>query len=289
MNRLLNEALQVFGLTHAEFIQQHENAVYRADEKYLLRIHRAADGLHVDHDPAQRRAELALLTHLADAGMNVQRPIAEATLSDGTQATLLTWLEGRSLTNDNLTEECCRDLGRMVSNLHRAAEGFQHPGTWRYDAALYLSMADELDGILGCRDILRVACAAVARRIGNGAHIVIHADLSPSNILLTPDGLVPIDFSLCGLGHPMLDLGIMIASLCSPAQMKAVCEGYGTVSMPELEAGFAAGLLGCFVLHPDWPKEPWFYNRLERWERQILRPVAEGRPIFNPDMTFMNA
>ena len=32
---LLTEALQVFGLTHAEFIQQHENAVYRADEKYL--------------------------------------------------------------------------------------------------------------------------------------------------------------------------------------------------------------------------------------------------------------
>ena len=77
MNALLQEALQALGLTRAEFIQQHENAVYRADEKYLLRIHKAAAGLHADHNPAPRQAELALLTHLADAGMNVQRPIAE--------------------------------------------------------------------------------------------------------------------------------------------------------------------------------------------------------------------
>lgn len=288
---MLTDALHAFGLDSAEavFLQHNENLTYRVEGRYLLRVHKAAEGVHVDHSPDIRRAEMAFLRHLADKGMNVQRPIAEAILPDGTMATLLTWLEGRSLTNDDLTEDCCRGLGRMVSNLHRAAEGFQHPGVRRYDAALYLRMADQLDGILGCRDIPQGACAAVARRIGNGARIVIHADLSPSNILLTPDGLVPIDFSLCGLGHPMLDLGIMLASLCSPAQMKAVCEGYGTVSPPELEAGFAAGLLGCFSLHPNWSKEPWFHERLERWERQILSPIAEGRPMFNPDMTFMNA
>ena len=93
MKALLSEAMTAFGLTSAKFIQQHENAVYRADEKYLLRIHKAAKGLQADHDPDKRRAELALLTHLADHGLPVQRPLAETTLSDGTQATLLTWLE----------------------------------------------------------------------------------------------------------------------------------------------------------------------------------------------------
>lgn len=288
MNALLREALQTFGLTQAEFIQQHENAVYRADNRYLLRIHRATEGLHVDHAPALRQAELALLTHLADAGMNVQRPIGEATLSDGTQATLLTWLEGHSLTNNELTEDVCRSLGRMVAQLHQAAAGFHHPDIRRYDAVLYFHMADKLDSILGHREIPRAACEAVAARIGQHADLAIHADLSPSNILLTPAGLAPIDFSLCGLGHPMLDLGILIASLSTPTQMKAVCKGYGIISQPELDAGFAAGLLGCFALHPDWPKESWFHERIDRWERQILLPVAQERPMFNPDMTFIN-
>lgn len=288
MNALLNEAMAAFGLQHAEFIQQHENAVYRADGRYLLRIHKAADGLQVDHDPDKRRAELAFLRHLAARGMLVQRPIGETVLADGTMATLLTWLEGRGLNNDDLTDAACRDLGKTISRLHRVSTGFTHYGIRRYDAAFYLRMADELDDILDRREIPRSACKAVARCIGGGAGIAIHADLSPSNILLTPDGLSPIDFSLCGLGHPMLDLGILIASLSTPAQMKAVCKGYGAFSMPELEAGFAAGLLGCFALHPDWPKEPWFHDRLDRWERQILSPVAEGRPMFAPDMTFIN-
>ena len=288
MNALLQEALQAFGLIRAEFIQQHENAVYRADAKYLLRIHKSAAGLHADHNPAPRQAELALLTHLARAGMNVQQPIAEVTLSDGTLATLLTWLEGRMLTNDDLTHANCRDLGRMVAHLHHAAAGFNHPGMRRYDAAFYLRIANELDGILDHRHIPRAACEAVARIFGQEGTIAIHADLSPSNILLTPTGLGPIDFSMCGLGHPMLDLGILIASLSTPVQMKAVCEGYGAISQPELEAGFAAGLLGCFALHPNWPKEPWFRDRIDRWERQILCPVAEGRPIFHHDMTFIN-
>lgn len=289
MNALLHEALQAFGLKHADFIQQHENAVYRVDEKYLLRIHKAAEGIHVQHDPAQHKAELALLTHLADAGMNVQRPIAEATLSDGTHVTLLTWLEGRTLTSDDLTDAACFDLGRLVSQLHRSAKGFPDLGMRHYDAAFYHRIADELDDVLGHREIPRAACEAVARCIGRGEMVAIHADLSPSNVLLTANGLAPIDFSLCGFGHPMLDLGILVASLSTPTQMKAVCEGYRAVSMPELEAGFAAGLLSCFALHPDWTKEPWFLDRLDRWERQILRPVAESRPMFAPDMTFMNA
>ena len=59
MNALLTEALHAFCLHDAEFIQQHENAVYRVDSQYLLRVHRAAEGLHVDHNLDMRRAELA--------------------------------------------------------------------------------------------------------------------------------------------------------------------------------------------------------------------------------------
>ena len=299
---LLNEALCAFGLHDAAFIQQHENAVYRADGQYLLRIHQAAEGLHVDHDPDMRRAELALLTHLADAGLNVQRPIAEATLSDGTQATLLTWLEGRSLTRNDMPIELLCQAGEMCFHLHEAARGFTHEGLRRYDAAHVHSLADAITA-MGVRHSLNaeeiaVTCAAarvIADRLAGASSefIAIHCDLSASNLLLTERGLAPIDFSLCGVGHPMHDLGILLGNIGSQAERRAIAEGYaaagGRIDLPLLDAGYTLGLLEALVFHADvWPKEDWFAPRLTRWVNEQLRPLAEGKPLLNEDMFLLN-
>ena len=302
MNPLLQEALQAFGLTHADFIQQHENAVYHADEKYLLRIHRAAAGIHVDHDPALRQAELALLTHLADAGMNVQRPLAEATLSDGTQTTLLTWLEGRHITEAEFAPDMQRQIGAMTARLHQAARGFQHESMRRYDAAHAARIADALQQMgerhhLNMEEIA-VACEA-ARVIEGRLHeassefIPIHCDLSRSNILQTEGGPVPIDFSLCGVGHPMHDLGILLGNVSSQAQRQAIAEGYtaagGRIDLPLLDVGLTIGLLECMVFHADiWPREGWFASRLTRWVKEQLRPLAEGKPLLDETMYLLN-
>ena len=299
---LLAEALQAFGLTHAEFIQQHENAVYRADGQYLLRIHKAAEDLHVDHNPDIRRAELAFLTHLADAGMHVQRPIAEATLSDGTQATLLTWLEGHHITEAEFTPDVQRDIGAMTARLHRAATGFRHNNLRRYDAAHLVSLADALRRMGEHHhlntDEIAVACHAariIAARLDKAADefIPIHCDLSRSNILLTAQGLAPIDFSLCGVGHPMHDLGILLGNVRSQAERHAIAEGYtsagGRIDLPQLDAGYTLGLLEALVFHADvWPQEDWFAPRLTRWVKEQLEPLAEGKPLLNSDMRLMN-
>ncbi len=302
MNALLDEALQAFGLTHAEFIQQHENAVYRADEKYLLRVHKAAEGLHVDHDPALRQAELALLTHLADAGMNVQRPIAEAPLSDGTVATLLTWLDGHHITEADFTPDMQRQIGAMTARLHQAATGFQHEALRRFDATHVAHLADALRQ-MGERhhlnmDEIAVACEAarvIEARLGKASDefIPIHCDLSQSNILLTEGGPVPIDFSLCGIGHPMHDLGILLGNTSTQAQRNAMAEGYaaagGQIDLPLLDAGYTLGLLEALDFHADvWPKESWFAPRLTRWVNEQLQPLAEGKPLLDETMYLLN-
>ncbi len=302
MNGLLREALYAFGLTRAEFIQQHENAVYRADDKYLLRIHKAAKGLHVDHDPALRQAELALLTHLADAGMNVQRPIAQVTLSDGTQTTLLTWLEGHHITEAEFTTDMQRQIGAMTARLHQAAAGFRHDAMRRYDAAHAARLVGALRQMCERHhlntDEIAVACEA-ARVIedrldkADGEFIPIHCDLSQSNILLTESGPVPIDFSLCGIGHPMHDLGILLGNTSTQAQRKAIADGYAAagscVKLSLLDAGYILGLLEALDFHANvWPKEPWFAPRLTRWVDEQLRPLAEGKPILNEDMFLLN-
>ena len=302
MNGLLREALYAFGLTQAEFIQQHENAVYRADDKYLLRIHKAAEGLHVDHDPALRQAELALLTHLADAGMNVQRPIAQFTLSDGTQTTLLTWLEGHHITEAAFTTDMQRQIGAMTARLHQAAAGFRHDAMRRYDAAHAARLVSALRQ-MGERhhlntDEIAVVCEAarvIEDQLGkaDGEFIPIHCDLSQSNILLIESGPVPIDFSLCGIGHPMHDLGILLGNTSTQAQRNAMAEGYlaagGSIDLPLLDAGYTLGLLEALDFHADvWPKEGWFAPRLTRWVDEQLRPLAEGKPLLDENMYLLN-
>ena len=302
MTALLAEALQAFGLSHAEFVQQHENSVYRADGQYLLRIHKAAEGLQVDHDPALRSAELAFLTHLADAGLPVQRPLAEATLSDGTQATLLTWLAGRTLTRNDMPLELLHQAGELAFRLHEAAHGFTHPGMRRYDAAHVHQLADAI-AAMGVRYALNaeeiaVACAAarvIADRLAgvSGEFLAIHCDLSASNLLLTDRGLAPIDFSLCGVGHPMHDLGILLGNIGSQAERQAIAAGYtaagGRIDLPLLDAGYTLGLLEALVFHVGaWPHESWFAPRLTRWVNEQLRPLAEGKPLLNDDMFLLN-
>ncbi|MBR3764973.1 MAG: phosphotransferase [Clostridia bacterium] len=304
MNALLQKALAAFGLTGAaaEFIQQHENAVYRVDGKYLLRIHKAAEGLYADHDPEKRRAELAFLTHLADRGLHVQRPIAETTLSDGSMATLLTFLPGHHITEAEFTPEMQHQIGAITARLHQGAQGFAHPAMRRYDTAHVARTAADISR-MGERyslnaDEIATACQAaqvIEDRLRSAAaeFVPIHCDLSQSNILLTDTGLAPIDFSLFGLGHPMHDLGILLGNVSTLAQRKAIADGYvqagGRIDLPLLDAGMTLGLLEALVFHADvWPKEAWFAPRLTRWANEMLRPLAEDKPLLDENMYLIN-
>lgn len=304
MNALLNEALAAFGLTgaQAEFLRHNENLTYRVDGRYLLRIHKAAEGLHVDHAPALRRAERAFLRHLADKGLHVQRPAAHAMLADGTQASLLTWLEGHHITQEEFTPALQHQLGGMLAHMQRAAADFRHPDVRRYDAAHALQQADALH-LMGERhrlppEEIAIACRAaqtIAQRLSAAESdlIVIHCDLSQSNILLTPKGPAPIDFSLCGLGHPMHDLSVLLGAVRSQAERKAIASGYtdagGQIDLPLLDAGYVLGLLEALVIHADkWPLEDWFRPRLTRWVGEMLLPLAQGKPLLDDTMRLIN-
>ena len=147
-------------------------------------------------------------------------------------------------------------------------------------------------------DEISVLCQAahvIAERLSHAATTLlpIHCDLSRSNILLTESGPVPIDFSLCGVGHPMHDLGILLGNVSSQAQRNAIADGYkaagGHIDLPLLDAGYTLGLLECIAFHADvWPKDPWFPARLTRWVKEQLRPLAEGKPLLDETMYLLN-
>ena len=217
-------------------------------------------------------------------------------------ATLLTWLEGQHYTPETFTPDAQRQVGSMLARMQAAARDFQHPHVRKYDAAHARQLTASLHD-MGVRHALNaeeiaLTCQAanvVAQRLNaaQDAFQVIHCDLSQSNILHTPHGPVPIDFSLCGLGHPMHDLSVLLSAVRTQAERKALADGYtaagGQIILPLLDAGYTLGLLEALVIHADkWPLEEWFAPRLTRWVNEQLRPLSEGWPLLDENMHLVN-
>ena len=122
---------------------------------------------------------------------------------------------------------------------------------------------------------------------------MIHGDLSASNILKTPDGLVPIDFSFFGMGHPMYDLAVLFGNFSGLLRRQQMAEGYrnagGTISYDILDSCFILTLLDCLGIHYEqWSKQEWFAPRMRRWHKENLEPYMQGARIYADDFYLLN-
>ncbi len=299
---MLTEALSAYGLASAEahLIGHSENLTYQVTcpaGRYVLRIHQPKEGMSTAAfdsriSPVElRRTEMAFLRHLAAKKLPVQRPMANlrgedvTLLSSGICVTLLSWLEGEALTAEDITAETSQELGALCFRLHDAARDFIPAVSRRYDAAHCPQAAFVISGLSLAEDDKAILIQALARISSiwenqAGAAVMIHADLSPSNVLRTSAGLAPIDFSLGGLGHPMFDLAVLTAQV--PMQQLESCKsGYaaagGTLDEADYAAGFALGVIGMIVLFGEgMAKEAWFPGVMAQWRKNILLPLLEG-------------
>ncbi len=298
---LVGEALELYGLSghRAEFIRHNENLTYRVGGRYLLRIHKSKDDFSAgdiyDLDPtARRESEIELLMRLSASGLDVQTPVRTTAgsfigfLKDGTPVTLLNWIEGRTLGKNDLTPPLCRKLGEMAAKLHKASRGYSPECAIRYDEVLCLKLKPAIEALAEYVDV-RFALAALDACADNLARtedmfLPVHSDLSLSNILLTKDGVVPIDFSLFGVGHPMSDIGGLFCSVSGGINRKAIIDGYvgagGEYDGRAADCAFALNVILGIVLHSKiWPHEDWFAEKFDGWSRTIFAPVSEGVPM----------
>lgn len=108
----------------------------------------------------------------------------------------------------------------------------------------------------------------------------IHADLSMSNMILTADnGIVPIDFSLSGVGFYYMDIGMMLSAFNDKNIRRCIKNGYEKemkteIPMRYIEAFFAFGVI-LFIAcqHNKVYMEEWFYKAMERWCNTIFTPL----------------
>lgn len=296
--KLVEEALGAYGLEGAEvqFIRHNENItcwVTAGDDRYALRIHAPVEGFSLallELTPAEElvKGEIGLLLHLADrAPFPVQRPVKNRVgepitwLEGGVPAQLLHWIDGEGLEQGSMADQAGA-LGRLAAQIDDAAQGFAGERL-RYDQGLVGRMKGELAAARKLGHLSDRHCAVCLRVLDEvervmtqldgkpGSFGLIHADLGAGNVLKTPKGLAPIDFSLSGYGHRAQECGMAAYNFEEEALREAVRAGYEKASGFAIERhhmevfGAFSILLFVAAQHDKVWQEEWFPEVLERW------------------------
>lgn len=305
--KMLKETLQLYGLSEAdtELIRHNENLTFRIDRQYLLRIHKhksgfTSDAIYEGLDRAQiYESELSFLQHLKRCGLHVQNPIRNlngifvSRLSDGTPATMLSWLDGHIVEKSELSRALCREIGAMTARIHHAARRFAAVPALRYDFALCERLKRKLQELVGNGaltaddgNVLAAALDTAGDFLSKAEEdfILVHSDLSLSNMLITDTALAPIDFSLFGYSHPMMDISALFCNISGSSNRQAILDGYlsegGTIDTYAIDCTYALNVLLGIILHCDlWTNEAWFAEKLAGWKENIFVPLAQGRSV----------
>ena len=312
----IQEALAFYNITASEIelLRHNENLTYRVGNEYLLQIHESVEGFSTDffYEGVDRieiyKAELAFQAYLKKQGMQIREAIENCygeritKLQDGTYVTASKWLEGESLDKLELNDAVCYQIGEMLAHLHQKAKGFQTSPVKFYDkhhcdCTKRRIQALENHGLSAeYSAIMQRSCDCVGAVLENARDEfrMIHGDLSASNILQTPEGLVPIDFSFFGMGHPMYDLAVLFGNIGgSLVRRQQMAEGYrnagGTIRYDVLDACYILTLLDCLGIHfVQWSKQEWFAPRMQRWHEENLKPYVQGERIYADDFYLLH-
>lgn len=293
------KVLEAFGVPASElrFISLSENVTFRVTDardgrSLTLRLHRPGY-----HDLASLMSERVWVRALAEAGIPAPVPLqsiagrdyemihVEAT-DEARFASLASWIEGALLSAQVAAEpdrgrvrQYFGELGALMGRLHTQAcawsapEGFRRRildadglmggeplwgDFWRHQALtprqsrLLLSARDRLYGAL--------------QRYGTDPSVfsLIHADLHPGNVVITPLGAAVIDFDDAGYGWLLYDLASALYSYQTHEDFHgfrdACLEGYETVrTLP----GRARDLLPMFILVRNLAQIGWHHQRPE--------------------------
>ena len=315
-HKYIKEALSHYNIPESEVVllRHNENMTFRVGTDYLLQIHDPVEGFRTQHiyeganRIALRKEEIKFLLYLKERGMVIREPIENCDgefitkLDNGIYVTVSKWIEGESLDKLELTSEYCSRIGALTAVLHRCAKGFQGFPLIAYDGQQCIRIKESFRNIEGGDlnpayfETIQRTCDAVGialQKVQN-EFIVLHADLSPSNILATKDGLVAIDFSLFGMGHPMFDIANLFATINGLACRQKIAEGYidagGIIHYGALDACFVLSILVGIEIHfEQWSRQDWFEGRMKRWCKESFEPFCSGERLFADDFYLIHA
>lgn len=303
----VREVLQWYPLEHPQitFLRQNENQVFLIQEqehRFVLRLGKPTPGFSLRPLLGQYAAEeylngeLLLLHVLREqAGFPVQTPVRNkqgelfTILSNGTLASMLTWIEGTPLSSLPHTSQRLELAGQAAAQIHTALKGCTIPARYRYDADFLFSAGRELNwavqqGNLYQKhaELLQKVIEQLTQIIPEEGNLLVHADLTPSNLLDCGFKVVPIDFSLAGYSRPEMDLASMFCQFPDSYEQQALLSGYrsagGPKPDPELLRAFCVlqVLLLLVCQHAKYRKSGILPGKGADWCTRVFRPFLEG-------------
>jgi Ser/Thr protein kinase RdoA (MazF antagonist) len=234
------EALQHWNMQGAKLTlikEPRENAVFEADsgdERYAIKLHRP--GYHTDDE---LRSEYQWLQALADHGIAVPTivPTVGGSLfatqrvtgmDDDVQVDVVEWIDGEDfgsveegIADETSAADTYRTIGELAAQVHNQAVSWQLPPGfsrhawdaagiageqpfwgrfWENEAA----SNDQRELLVRGRDAVFDGLSKLAK--SPGTYSMIHADLSPENILVEGDNMRLIDFDDAGFGWHLFEL-----------------------------------------------------------------------------------
>jgi Ser/Thr protein kinase RdoA (MazF antagonist) len=313
--RLAHNALDAYSiaLPKITFLRQNENMVFHVcDEQtgntYLLRIHapltKAFQGERLH--PEGIASELHWLEALTDeTSLVLQRPIrtkegALVAVIVGEQGnipcSLLRWIEADPFPAIPLSRQVER-LGMLIATLHTHARTWSVPESFTrpvYDLAFHRCQINTLvegvhrdiiqEGDFACiQETLELILATLAET--QESLILTHADLWRGNLLVSQTDIHLIDFSLCGFGSPLFDLGTCLPGI--PANLRLTLlhayqqqELLPSISFRLIDAYFLLSRMGAYVyLLANVAEHDWLKERIPRFVAQECRLFLEEKAL----------
>ena len=317
MDILLKEALNNYNFNSeavtVDFIRHNENATYKitdnnSKKQFVLRIHKSSCNFSLDifgvsvHSINSLRDEMNLINAIEEnTDIPVQKPVKDinrnivTTLKDGTPCTLLSWVDGTIVEENQITDEILYNIGLMVAKLHSFSIEWSKINKlerYSYDEALLdkirlkLQEGYEIDAINQeklslINNVIDEICNCIHEldKVPNSKGIV-HSDLSKSNLIVCENKIIPIDFCLSGYSYFYMDLGSLYSHFDKAEQQKVIKEGYLSLINIELnnrfiEAFFIFQIILFIGTHiRSIANTDWFPKALNRWSDNYFTPFV---------------
>lgn len=320
MNTLLKEALYNYEIQHPqiEFIRHNENQIYKLKDmqlnnQYVIRIHKPRSDFSLDIFGDKKPSidllvsEMNLLNAISkNTEIPVQIPIKSkngdfvTVLSDGTPVTLLTWVDGKTVEEIELTDKVLFKIGEMLGRFHDFSKKWSkniNLNRYSYDKNLLINMlskietsvklnvfsseqfkviVDAINGIIDCINELDL------QKNSKG---IVHSDLSKSNLIMNNGRITPIDFSLCGNSHYYMDLGSLFSHFDKQEQRSCIISGYKSIIDEDIEVKYIEAFMVFQIVlfisthiasAPQWD---WFNAALNRWCKEFFIPFSNKTPF----------
>ncbi len=294
------------------FLRHNENLVFHVRDAqtglpYLLRLHSPlveafkGERLH----PNGIASELCWLEALSNqTSLALQRPVrakdgALVTMTVGEHGdipcSLLQWIEADPFPAIPSPKQA-RQLGAVIATLHAHARTWSVPELFErplYDLKFYRQQINTLikgvhNGIIREEDFTLIQRTLEMMLItlteAQEQRILIHADLWRGNLLASKTGIHPIDFSLCGFGSPLFDLGTCLPGI--PAELRLILlDAYQQETLPStyqrlIDSYFLLSRMGAYVYMLDNVAEhAWLKERIPRFAAQECSLFLEGKGL----------